>query len=562
VALKIFSPQVGQNAGAMKAVERIYAETNALGQDVVAPILDAGFDPQTACPFSAVPLLPTPSLQAIVQRTPMGLPDVSGLLAGMARTLDGAHIRHLFHHALKPTNVFLTPNPGGAPRDVRLTDFGVGTARAVVQTQEGYTLAAPWLAPEQLQPNVQSGAAADVFTSALVAFYALTGTSFWRSCQNAQPDLQAWQSELFGGRNVASLRASEVRVPLHSGLDPIFAKALATDPNQRYRTVGELAAAFDQVANARAPEAATTMAFPAISDMDMNAPMGGGMGGMGMGGGMSPAAGAPAPAAGAYAAPPPQGGGAYPPAPSPMGMQPPQGAGPSPYVAAQDLGGAPAPPAAAQAKKGNAVMFVVIGVVGLGALSLIFFLWRSHAASKAAEAAAKSAGPIAVDAPSSKPIALPPPPPPPATTSEAGSPPSATPTASATGSADAPAATVELKVTCKPDCDEIKVDDVAVDAKKPLALAPGERSITFSKAGYKPVTEKVKVEAGKPLPLKTVTLVQDAVAVAPTAPPPGTGTGSKPPPPPGTGTGSKPPGTGTGGSKPPPCKKTKFTKCP
>ena len=33
---------------------------------------------------------------------------------------------------------------------------------------------------------------------------------------------------------------------LNAALDPVFSRALAVDPRQRYRTVGELAAAFDQ----------------------------------------------------------------------------------------------------------------------------------------------------------------------------------------------------------------------------------------------------------------------------------------------------------------------------
>lgn len=536
VALKLFSPQVGQNAAAMKNIERIYAETNALGQDLVAPILDAGFDPQTASPFSATPLLQTPSLQAVVQRTPMGLPDVAGLLAALARILDAAHIRHLFHHALKPTNVFLTPSPGGAPRDVRLTDFGVGSARSVVQTHEGYSLAAPWLAPEQLQQGVQAGAAADVFSAALVAFYALVGTSFWRSCQTAQPDLQAWQAELFGGRAVATLRASEARVPLHSGLDPIFARALAADPSQRFRTVGELAAAIDQVANARAPEAATTMAFPAISDMDVAA--------------------APPPAAGAYAAPGMAAGG-YPPPPQPMGApgatQPGPG-GPSPYVAAQDLGAAaPAPPA----KSGGAGKFIGIGlaVAVLGGGGWWGFRWWQAKKTIEAATAAASSGPISVDVPPSTAKVDTPPPPPPSSTPAPDS--TGTPVASATSSAAAQPG-IELKVTCKPGCDEIKVDDQAVaDVTKPLSLQPGEHTLTFSKAGHKTVTEKVTAVAGKPLLPKLVTLPQE-VAVAPTPPPP-----PPPPPPPATGKPTvKPPVTGVKPPPPPACKPTKFKKCP
>lgn len=251
VVLKMFAPAIVQRPDIMKGLERIYAETNALGQDLAAPILDAGFDPQTSSAYAVTPFLPLPSLAQTLSRAPMALADVSAMLAALARVLDNAHIRQLYHHAIKPTNVFV----GAGGRDVRVTDFGAGLARSVVMTHEGYTLAAPWLAPEQVQGTSPPGAAADVFSVALLAFYALTAGSFWRACQGAQPDLNAWQAELFAGRNVASLRASELRVPLHSGLDAVFARALASNPAERYRTLGELAAAFDSVANARTGEA-------------------------------------------------------------------------------------------------------------------------------------------------------------------------------------------------------------------------------------------------------------------------------------------------------------------
>ena len=258
--VKVYDPAVRQRPDITGAMERVYAETMQLPGDVIVHVLEAGYDPTTGAPFSATAFVQLPSLAQLVARRPLSLAEVTGMLKSLARGLDAAHIRQISHHALKPTNVFL----GGAPNyEAKVTDFGAGLVRIAVPTHDGYALSAPWLAPEQAQQGQQAGPAADIFSIALVAFHALTGRSFWRACQAQTPDLNAWQQELFGGRAVASLRASEIGIPLNAALDPVFSRALAVDPRQRYRTVGELAAAFEGAANQQQAVGAT-MAFPAI----------------------------------------------------------------------------------------------------------------------------------------------------------------------------------------------------------------------------------------------------------------------------------------------------------
>ncbi len=186
VALKIYDPAVGQHANIMQAMEQAYAAVNALPANSTAPILDAGYDQATGAPFSVVELLRMPS---IAQQNRRFTPDeVVTLLQGMARSLDLVHLRKVVHGALKPSNVFTGPslNP------VLVLDFAGNLSKGVAPTQEGYALMAPWIAPEQIQGGA-IGPPADVFSAGLIAFYALTGRSYWRSCQTPQPDLAAWQ---------------------------------------------------------------------------------------------------------------------------------------------------------------------------------------------------------------------------------------------------------------------------------------------------------------------------------------------------------------------------------
>ncbi len=249
VAAKLFDPAMRQRADIMQMVEQVYGLTNAMPAELVARVADAGYDPTTMAPFSVTERVPLPSLAQILTQRILTADETIGLLKALARVMDAAHGAKLVHHALKPTNVFL----GLAPvPSVRVTDFGAGLARLAVPTPEGYALAAPWLAPEQVQQGVQAGPAADVFAAALIAFFALTGRSYWRSCQGAT-DLTTWQREIVGPRDAASTRAGQIGVQLDRAFDPVLGCALAMDPGQRYRSIGELAAAMEGVAGGGRP---------------------------------------------------------------------------------------------------------------------------------------------------------------------------------------------------------------------------------------------------------------------------------------------------------------------
>ena len=155
---------------------------------------------------------------------------------GMAAVLDAAHAVGLHHHALSPSNVFVGPAPDYA---VRITDFGSAVVRSASPTHEAYVQAAPWWAPEQLQPASILGPATDVFTSGLIAFFALTGRSYWRSCQTSPPDLTAWQNEIMGARVGVSQRARDLGAVIPSAVDVIFLRAFSLDQAERPNSVAE-----------------------------------------------------------------------------------------------------------------------------------------------------------------------------------------------------------------------------------------------------------------------------------------------------------------------------------
>ncbi|WP_437879018.1 serine/threonine protein kinase [Sorangium sp. So ce513] len=524
VALKLYSPVIGQRPDAMQHLQRYVAETNRLPQELAAHILEAGYDQATAAPFTVTDMIHVPSLAEVARRRPLSFEEVGSMLRSLAAVLDAAHAREVPHLGLKPTNLFVDSS---APGNVKVTDFGPSLARSLLPTPEGYVLSAPWVAPEQVQPGAPAGAAADIFSAALVAFFALTGRSYWRSCQG-QVDVPGWQRELMGPRVPASARAAELGVPLSPVLDAAFARALAHDPRERFRSASELAAMLSGF-SAAAIEVGSTLALsPSASEAVAAAPPPHAV----------PPVGGPAPqppgdstllAPSPFAPFSPSASPQQQPhaqqqqhAPPPLSPPPQPAASPQPTLPDITVADAPSPPPESPAPPPRTAGTALTAVsaptrspwgkaasltVGIAAVLLVggtaaawYVLDRKDEAQPVPSA--PTAASVVPPAPTPEP-APPAPPPEPATAPDAGAATAEAPVdAGAATDAGAAASTlVPTKISCKPvTCEEITVDGKATQAPElELELTPGVHQLGVKRAGYFPRSLKVVAKTGTPL---------------------------------------------------------------
>jgi hypothetical protein len=501
VVLRLYDPAIGQRADVMTQLERTHAVLTELVHEGAVPVIDAGYDVSTSSPFSVTEKLPMPSLARLLDNGPLAGDIVGTILHGLARVLESAHARQLFHHALKPTNVFVGPGPTYA---VRVTDFGASIVRAASPTHETYASSAPWWAPEQLQPGSVLGPATDVFTAALIGFFSMTGRSYWLSCQSTPPDLPAWQLEIMGRRVPASQRGRELGAMLNGALDGVFARALSVSQSDRPRSAAEIAQAIQAVGQGVAA-GIQTIALADAADV------------------FGPQAAGYAPV-GSPSRPSADG---YPPAPAPRygaasgpGMAPPHGHGPTqplPQFAEMGAGGAgpyggfagpgraasgvdasgphggPAPglppippPSEPQRPRGamRPVLIAVAGAVLLGGVALAVLFGRrsgDDARSPTSEASAEAEPSASVAPPTASGAPLP---------SGEASPP-------ASARADEPPK-VAVVIVCIPECDQILIDADEVDPAQKIELLPGKHTVQAIKAGFIPVKDLVTVELDKP----------------------------------------------------------------
>ena len=553
VVVKLFSPQIAQRSDVLGALQQVAAVVSGLG-DATNPILESGFDPQTGAPFMVTDLATIPSLAQAAERGPLPPADVVLLLRGMARAVDGAHAQRLAHGALKPQNVFV----GAAPqRPVRVLDFGVAVVRAALPTNEGYAVAAPWMAPEQMQ-GAPGGAAADVFSAALVAFFAATGRSYWRSCQGAAPDLAALQQEMAAPRAPPSARAREIGGALTPAFDGALVRALSLSPSERFASLGELADTMAKAGGAAPQKMAMTMplnAMPQAAQDLLRAQTAAAVAGAptvaspaaAYSGATTLAVSSPAEAAWAAAqqgavqqAAPMQ----QPQVPQQQAMQPMQpmqgmqGPGqpgsaamlPTPYGGFQASGSPSMQPMQAGAQPGYSMrppessvvlpksrtgLFILLALVGLavigGLVAVVLLVPRRGGVASNTDTKPESTQ--AAAPPGSTPASTPPA----SATAAAAAPPVETQDAAAAapgpGDGAAPqsaepdgaaAALAELTIVCVPDCDSVKIDDKALDATdaglvapEPMQVAVGPHTVAVGKATYMAQTKKISLKAGQ-----------------------------------------------------------------
>ena len=166
---------------------------------------------------------------------PMELPRARGIIKDIAEAVEHAHARGVIHRDLKPSNVMQTPEGR-----IKVMDFGVARQAKDALTRHSMTHTIvgtpPYMAPEQEQGTVRKES--DVYALGVCLYEMTTGHL---------PFAGSGAAMLLNKLNGKLIPPGQ-RVPtLPSGFDAVIAKALAPDPDRRYRTPAELVAALDSL---------------------------------------------------------------------------------------------------------------------------------------------------------------------------------------------------------------------------------------------------------------------------------------------------------------------------
>jgi serine/threonine-protein kinase len=233
VALKLLA---GDEAASVRFVREARAVA-AVDHPHIIPVYAAG--EAGGIRFIAMRFVPGGTLQEVFSASG-ALPArrAAGFISPVASALDAAHAADLVHRDVKPANILVDARRGG-PEHLYLTDFGI--ARAMVSTDSltaaGQFLGTPdYAAPEQIQATQPVDGRADQYALACVAFEALTGSvPFKRDVPIAV---------LYAHVSAPPPRVASIRRDLPATVDDVFARALAKNPDDRYRSCADFADAL------------------------------------------------------------------------------------------------------------------------------------------------------------------------------------------------------------------------------------------------------------------------------------------------------------------------------
>lgn len=236
VAIKVLRPELELDPHLQERFLNEARAPSAIGHRGIVRVLDAGKAPDGLL-YLVMELLVGRSLRIPMARGELAASEIRRIMLELLDALGAAHARGFVHRDLKPDNVFLV-----APTDVvKLLDFGIakvldgGVGR--VRTASDATLGTPaYMSPEQLNDPRTVDARTDLWAAGIMCYEALSGQLPYRA--DTAPALMV---------AIATKEPDPIRVHMPTATpaqEAFFARALSRDPNTRFSSTSEMAAAL------------------------------------------------------------------------------------------------------------------------------------------------------------------------------------------------------------------------------------------------------------------------------------------------------------------------------
>jgi beta-lactam-binding protein with PASTA domain/predicted Ser/Thr protein kinase len=227
VAIKILRDQYADNAEFVARFEREAQAAARLSHPRMVRIFDHGRDGEVH--FIVMEYIDGEDLKTHLRRAgPLPEARVRAIGADVCDVLEYAHRAGIVHRDIKPQNILLTPDG-----DVKVTDFGIARALAATGITETGTVlgSVQYISPEQAR-GLGVGRHADLYSLGVVLYEAATGSlpfdadtpiAIALRHMHEPPPLPRRDGERLG-----------------RDLEGIILKALAKDPDRRYRSAQDM----------------------------------------------------------------------------------------------------------------------------------------------------------------------------------------------------------------------------------------------------------------------------------------------------------------------------------
>jgi serine/threonine-protein kinase len=204
----------------------------------------------------------TDAARLLAEQYPKGMPPdlVVRLVTAVSEALDYAHGKGLIHRDVKPPNLLIA-NPGTTDERILLADFGIARRTDDTSNLTGTNMTVGtvfYAAPEQLTGEPIDGRA-DQYALAATAYQLLTGS----------PPFSHWNPAVVISQHLTKAPPQiGSKRPELSPLGPVFDKALAKTPDERFAKCIDFARALEHrlgASDVGAHDTGETMWAPAAS---------------------------------------------------------------------------------------------------------------------------------------------------------------------------------------------------------------------------------------------------------------------------------------------------------
>jgi DNA-binding beta-propeller fold protein YncE len=225
VALKLIAPQLAEDPDFRERFMRESRAAASIDHPNVIPIYYTG--EHEGALYIAMRYVEGSDLRTLVRAAGRLEPErAAHIVSQVGSALDAAHARGIVHRDVKPANVLLGPGD-----HAYLTDFGLTkrlTSHTASTREGGWVGTLGYVAPEQIRGE-RADARIDVYALGCVLFHSLTG-------------MPPYHRESDEGTLWAHLHEDPPSVgdAASARFDPVVARALAKDPDERYPSAGDL----------------------------------------------------------------------------------------------------------------------------------------------------------------------------------------------------------------------------------------------------------------------------------------------------------------------------------
>jgi eukaryotic-like serine/threonine-protein kinase len=250
VAIKILHDRFAQDKEFVERFRREAQSAAGLQHPNVISIFDRGEFDDTF--FIAMEYVQGPQLKELVKGG-MGIKDAVDFVRQILSAARFAHRKGIVHRDLKPQNV-LIDDEGRA----RVADFGIARGESSDITGTGSVMGtAQYLSPEQAQGK-ETTPRSDIYSIGVILYEALTGRVPFQGDSAVAVALKQVSE--------APRRPSTVNPEVPPALDAVVMRALAKDPEQRFKDADAFLKALDAAEKAPdRPRPEDTAAFAAVS---------------------------------------------------------------------------------------------------------------------------------------------------------------------------------------------------------------------------------------------------------------------------------------------------------